>query len=105
MGEDLADVVAAGAEDREDGVSGGAFQGASAEAAIGFHRADFRLDGAAAAEIGDELWCQAAPHAADQDTGFGLAVTTVAAIDDCQFRAMISEDLTCSSASRSVWPS
>ena len=92
VGEDLPDVVTAGAEDRKNGVSGGAFQGASAEAAIGFHMANFRLDGAAAAKIGDELWCQAAPRAADQDTGFGLAVTTVAAIDHREVGALIGED-------------
>ena len=43
MGEDLADIVAAGAEDRKDGVSGGALQCASAEAAICFHMTDFGL--------------------------------------------------------------
>ena len=60
MGEDLADVVAAAAEDGEDRVSDGAFQRASREAAVGFHVADLGLDGAAAAEVGDEFWRQAA---------------------------------------------
>lgn len=50
MGQDLADVVAAGAEHGEEGIADGAFQGASGEAAVGFHVADLGFDGAAAAE-------------------------------------------------------
>ena len=49
MGEDLADVVSAAAEDGDDGVAEGALQGAAGEASIGFHVADLGLDGAATA--------------------------------------------------------
>jgi hypothetical protein len=50
VGEDLAEVVAAGAEDGEDGVAGGALERAAGEAAVGLHVADLGLDGAAAAQ-------------------------------------------------------
>ena len=45
MGEDLADVVAAAAEDGVEGVADGALEGAAGEAAVGLHVADLGLDG------------------------------------------------------------
>ncbi len=50
MGEDLADVVAAAAEDGEDRIADRSFQSAAAEASVGLHMTDLGLDGAAAAE-------------------------------------------------------
>ena len=55
VGQDLADVVAAGAEDGEEGIPDGALQGAARQVTVGFHVTDFGLDGAATAEIGDLL--------------------------------------------------
>jgi hypothetical protein len=49
VGEDLAEVVAAGAEDNEDGVAEPALESAAGEAAVGLHVADLGLDGTAAA--------------------------------------------------------
>ena len=46
MGEDLADVVAAGAEDGKDGIADAAFQRAPGKAAVGLHVPDLGLDGA-----------------------------------------------------------
>lgn len=43
-------------------------------------------------QIGDELWCQATPRAADQDAGFGLVVTTPTAIGHREAGAPIGED-------------
>jgi len=45
MGEDLADVVAAGAEDGKDGVADAARQRAPGEPPIRLHVPDLRLDG------------------------------------------------------------
>ena len=61
VGQDLANVVAAGVQDGEDRVADGAFQGASGQATIGLHVADLCLDGTAAAQVCDEFWRQAAP--------------------------------------------
>ena len=47
MGEDLADVVTAGAEDGKNCVADAAFQRTSGEPTVGFHVADLGLDGAA----------------------------------------------------------
>ena len=69
MGQDLSDVVSSGAEHGEEGVADGAFQGASGEAAVGFHVADFGFGGAAAAQVRDQFWRQAPSGAADQDAG------------------------------------
>ena len=69
VGQDLADVVAAGAENGKYGVANGAFQGASRQAAVGFHVSDLGLDGASAAEVRDQFGCQAATGATDQHAG------------------------------------
>lgn len=58
VGQDLSDVVAAGAERGKEGVADGAFRRASRQAAVGFHMADFLLDGASAAQICDQFWRQ-----------------------------------------------
>ena len=92
MGEDLSYVVSAGAEDGEEGIPDGAPQRASRQAAIGFHVTDFGLDGAAAAEVGDQLWRQAASGAADQDAGRGHAVAAITSVDDGQIRALVGQD-------------
>jgi hypothetical protein len=52
--------VAASAEHGEEGIPDGALQGAARQPSIGFHVADLGLDGAAAAEVGDQFWCEAA---------------------------------------------
>ena len=57
VGEDLPDVVSAGVEHGEESVADGAFQGASRQPTIGFHVADFGLDGASASNVGDQLRC------------------------------------------------
>jgi hypothetical protein len=51
VGQDLADVVATGAEHGEEGISVGALQGATRQASIGFHVSDLGLDGTATAEV------------------------------------------------------
>lgn len=79
VGQYLADVVSAGAKDGEDGITDGAFQGASGEAAVALHVADLSLDGAAAAEVCDQFGRQAAPCAADQDAAPVLAIAAIAA--------------------------
>lgn len=92
MGQDLSDVMAAGANCGKEGVADGVFQRASRQAAVGFHVADFCFDGAAAAEICDQLWCEAAPRAADQDAGPVFIVTAIAAVDDGELGALVGED-------------
>jgi hypothetical protein len=47
VGEDLADVVTAAAEDGVEGVTDRALEGASGEGSVRFHVADLGLDGAA----------------------------------------------------------
>lgn len=92
VGQDLSDVVSAGAEYGEEGIPDGAPQRASRQAAVGFHVTDFGLDGAAAAKVGDQLWRQAAPGAADQDACPVLAMAAIAAVDDGQIRALVGQD-------------
>ncbi len=45
LGKDLAEVVAAAAEDGEDGVAEGSLENAAGEPALGLHVADFKLEG------------------------------------------------------------
>jgi hypothetical protein len=92
VGEDLSDVVAAGAEDGKEGVAECAFQRASRQAAISFHVADLGFDGAATTEVCDQFRRQPAPCAADQDTGRLNAVAAVSTIDDGEVGALIGED-------------
>ena len=92
MGQDLADGVAAGAERGKESVADGAFQGAACEAPVSFHVADFSLNDASAAEVGDQLRCQAAPCAADQHAGPGLGMAAIAAVDDGQIGALVGQD-------------
>ncbi|MNP85995.1 hypothetical protein D3C76_1859820 [compost metagenome] len=47
MGQDLSDIVAAGAKNREDGVPDAAFQRTSGKASVHLHVADLGLDGTA----------------------------------------------------------
>ena len=92
VGQDLADIVSAGAEHGKEGIPDGAFERAARETAVGFHVTNFGLDGAAAAEVGNQLWRQAAPRAADQDSGPVLAMAAIAAVDDGQIRALVGQD-------------
>jgi hypothetical protein len=50
MGEYLADIVTAGAEDGKDCVGGAALQRASGQATVAFHVPDLRRDGASSPE-------------------------------------------------------
>ena len=61
VGEGLADVVPAAAEDGEDGVAEQALEAAAGEAALGLHVADLGLDGAAALEEPGQPRRDAAP--------------------------------------------
>ncbi len=88
MGEDLADVVAAAAEDGEKRVAKGAFEEAASEAAVRLHVTDLGLDAAASAQRLRQRRCKAAAGSADQDLGVLDSVTFVAAIDDCTFGRM-----------------
>ena len=65
VGQHLSNVVAAAAKHGEEGVADCAFECGSGLAVVGFHVTDFGFDGAAAAKIGYELWCQAASCAAE----------------------------------------
>ncbi len=91
MGQDLADVVAAGTQDGKEGVADGAFQGAARQAAVGLHVADFGFDGAASAKVRDQPWRQAAAGAADQNAGFVLAMAAVSTVYDGQIGALVGQ--------------
>lgn len=92
MSEDLADVVAAAAEDGEEGVAEGAFQVAAGKATVGLHVTDLGLDAAAPSERLRQRRGQPAAGAADQDLGAMDAVTLVAAIDDSPLRRVAGEN-------------
>jgi hypothetical protein len=92
IGEDLADVVATATEHGEEGIADGSLQGTSGEATVGFHVADLCLDGAAAAEVSDQLRRRAAAGAADQATGPVLTVAALAAVDDDEVGALVGQD-------------
>lgn len=92
VGQDLADVVAASAEHGEEGIPDGALQGAARQASIGFHVADLGLDGAAAADVGDQFWCEAPTGSADQDAGSVLAVAAIAAVNDGEVGVLVGQD-------------
>ncbi len=93
MGEDLAEVVAAGAEDGEERVAGGSLQRTSRQPAVGLHVADLRLDGAAAAQELGERRREPPAGAADQHARGLDAVAAIAAIDDGEGRAAIGQHL------------
>ena len=57
--------MAAAAKHGEERVANCAFEGGSGQAAVGFHVTGFGFDGAAAAKIGYEFWCQAASCTAE----------------------------------------
>ena len=54
---------------------------------------DFGFDGAAASEIGDQFWRQAAPCAADQHAGLQDAVASITTVDDGKVGALVGQDL------------
>ena len=81
MGEDLADVVAAAAEQGVEGVAEGAPEGASGEASVRFHVADLGLDGAAAPQELGQFGREAAARAADEHPCALHAMAAVATID------------------------
>ena len=93
VGQDLSDVVAAGVQDGEDRIADVAFQGASGQATIGFHVADFSLYCASPAKVDDLCGRQPSACAADQDTGLTFVMSPVTAINDGKRRALICEDL------------
>ena len=84
VGEDLADVVPAAAQDGEDRVPGGALQRAAREAPVGFHVADPGLDGAAAAEPFRQRGRDTLSGAADQHLRLLHIMPAVAAVDNRQ---------------------
>ena len=90
MGKDLADIVAAGAEDGEDRVADAAFQRASGQATVALHVADLRLDGASPPEEPCQERGDAASRAADQDPGGFHAMAAIAAVDHGEIRHLVS---------------
>ena len=92
MGQDLADVVAAGVQDGEDRVADGAFQGAAGQAAIGLHVADLGLDRASSTQVDDLLGGQPSACAADKDTGLAFVMPPVTAVDDGQIGTLVCQD-------------
>lgn len=62
------------------------------EASIGFHVADFRLDGAAAPEVSDQPRRQVPACAADQHAGFVDAMATISAVDDGEVGLLVGQD-------------
>ena len=93
VGEDLADVVAAAAEDGVESIAERALEGAAGEAAIGLHVADLGLDGAAAAEQPAQAGREAAAGAADEHPGCRDAMAAVAAIDHGEAGTLAGEGL------------
>ena len=92
MGEDLADIVPAGAEDGEDRVADAAFQRASGQATIAIHVPDLRFDGASPPEEPRQERGDAASCAADQDLGGLHAMAAIAAIDDGEIGHLVGQD-------------
>ena len=81
VGEDLADVVAAAAENGEESITDRALEGAAGEAAVGLHVADLGLDGAATPEQPGQSRREPAPHAADKHLRALDAMAAVSTID------------------------
>ena len=92
VGEDLADIVTAGAEDGEDRIADAAFQRASGQATVTLHMPDLRLDGASSPEEPRQERGDAASRAADQDLGGLHAMAAIAAINDSEIRHLVSQD-------------
>jgi hypothetical protein len=92
VGQDLADVVAAGVQNGEYRVADGAFQGAPGQAAVRLHVADICLDCASTAQVCGQFWRQAAPCAADQDAGCLNAMSAISAVDDGQIGTLVCQD-------------
>ena len=92
MGEDLADIVTAGAEDGEDRIADAAFQRASGQATVTLHMPDLRLDGASSPEEPRQERGDAASRAADQDLGGLHAMAAIAAINHSQSRHVVGEE-------------
>ena len=93
MGKDEADVVAAAAQDRVEGIAERALERASCEAAVGLHVTDHRLDGAAPPEVALERRRHPAALSGDEDFDGFDPVTAVAAIDEGTFGAGSRQDL------------
>lgn len=92
MGEDLSDIVAARAKHREYCIAKGALQQRSDEASVGFHMADFGLDGTSALEQICQQRGDAPPGAADQHAGGFHPVPSITAIDDRKVRGDVGQD-------------
>jgi hypothetical protein len=93
MGEDLADVVTATAEDGVEGVTDRALESASGKAAIGLHVADLRFDGAAPPEEPLEPWREATACAADEHRRVLHTMAAVAVNDHSEGRLASGEGL------------
>lgn len=91
MGQDLTAIVAAGVQDGEDRVAGGAFQGAAGQATIGLHLAALGFDPASPTEVDDLLGGQPSACAADQDTGLAFVMPPVTAIDDGKIGTLVCQ--------------
>lgn len=89
--EDHADVVTTAAEHGEQGVTVGSLQWASRQAAVVFHMADHRLNGASSSQQFRDGPADAAPGAADQDLYSFDAMAPVATIDEGHLRALIGQ--------------
>lgn len=105
VGQDLADVVAAAAKYGEEGVADSAFERGSRQAAVGFHVTDFSFDRAAASQIGQQFWCQAAPCTTDQHAGLQHIVASIPAVDDGDVGALVGQDIDLLQRRARVWPS
>ena len=93
VGEDLADVVSAAAEDGEEGIAEAALERAAIETSVGFHVADLGLDGAAALEEPGQPRRQTAPGSADEHPRALHAMSAVAAVDHGEAGAVIGQGL------------
>ncbi len=85
--------MTAAAKYGEEGVAECAFERGSRQATISFHVTDFSFDGAATSQSGDQVWCQAAPCAADQHAGLQHTVASIPTVDDGEVRALVGQNL------------
>ena len=92
MGQDLADIVTAGAEDGEDCVADAPLQRTSGKTSVGFHVPDLRLDSTSSPEELCQERGDAASRAADQDLGGLHAMAAIAAINDSEIRHLLGQD-------------
>lgn len=92
VGEDFADVVAAGAEDGEDGIAECPFQRAARQTAIGFHVPDLSFDSASSSQQRCQFCRQAPARSADQHFRARHAVAAIPAFHDRQHWGLTCQD-------------